>query len=273
MNKPRGRSRPGKRLAGARPLALSPRRSCGRLSGTVGCLLFLLGGCAEQNGILEIDSGPPISRSSDLRNATPTYAVHGGETITMRFRAKIGICDYAVMQDESNGQCVDCGPPLDGRFEWKYAVGGLRKPDQPIRLTVSGYGQKGSRDRMPMGGRLVEAERANDEPDDKVAQVSVLLQVYQSTVEIQVSLPNGRPDWSLTKLAIARADGRQTKVGRSTATQRGFDVAGPDEAGVWRVRFEPVASEVNSSGETTALLQVADETGQITVFRQSFATP
>jgi hypothetical protein len=240
--------------------------------GAVG--LWLAGGCAEQNGVLEIDSGPPISRLGGFGAGAPTYAVHVGENLTMRFRSKVGTCDYAVMLDESKQRYVDCGPCISKQFEWKYAFGESGPTARPMHLTVSGYVQRGARDRMPMAGEMVDAERPNDDWDCKLAQATILVQVYQSVVEIAVSMPKGRPDWTLTKLTLTRADGQLTRVSLQTAAgEPGYGVSGPDEAGVWHVRYEPKASDVDHSGETSASLQVADELGQITVFQQTFATP
>jgi hypothetical protein len=254
----------------------SPRATGNVLPQLLACAvvsLWLGGGCAEQNGVLEVDSGPPISRSTGSGAKIPTYAVHVGECPTIRFRSKVGTCDYAVMHDESNGRYEDCGPCLGEQFEWKYAVGEAGPAESPIRITVAGYLQQRSRDRMPLGGEMVDGQREGDEPDLKLAQASVLVQVYQSVVEIAVKMPQGRPDWSLTRLTVTREDGQQTRMRQKATGERGFTVSGPDEAGIWHVRYEPKAAEVNRSGETAAELQVADEQGQLTSFRQRFATP
>ncbi|HVP11876.1 MAG TPA: hypothetical protein VMV94_11910, partial [Phycisphaerae bacterium] len=244
-----------------------------RLATLAAIAVSFASGCAERNGVLEIDSGAPVGQAAGARGGTMVYAVHAGEDVTMRFRSRVGTCDYAIMYDESKGQYEDCGPCVNGQFEWKYAVGRAGATEQPLRLTVTGYVQQGLRDRMPFKGQLVGSDRPNDEPDYKLAEASVLLRVYQSVVEIPVRLPSGRPDWNLTKLIVVRGDGQQTRISKAAADERGFEVTGPDEEGMWLVRYEPKAAEVSRAGETLAVLRVADEDGQITAFQQAFATP
>jgi hypothetical protein len=234
---------------------------------------ILLTGCAEYNGVLEVESGPAVDKMPTGESGEAlVFAVHQGESVTIRFHSRLGACDYAVMQDATNDRYYDCGPPLGGRFEWKYAPSGTCA-SPPIKLTVTGYLQAGARDRMPIEGQLQEGSRADDPKDETVARATAWIHLYQSVVEIRVALLQGSPDWSLSKLVITRADGGQSRIGPRSVEAAGFETIGPDETDTWRVRYEPKASEVNNTGETLAELLVADEQGRITAFSQRFATP
>ena len=70
--------------------------------------LMTLTGCAASNGILTVDSGPPVGK----REHTDVYAVHVGERPNMSFSWKIGHCDYAIAHIEGSDYYEDCGPPL-----------------------------------------------------------------------------------------------------------------------------------------------------------------
>lgn len=240
------------------------------------CGLFLLFdcGCAERNGVLEVDSGPQVRFVSDTgRTDVPVYAVHVGESFAMRFRARMGVCDYAVLHDEGEGKYYDCGSPAAGAFEWTHSVDAEAAVGVQRRLTVDGYAQKGARDRMPIRGKLVDGERPDDPQDWRLAQASVWIEPYQSVLDTTFALEGARPDWNLSKLVVRRSDGRQTTIRAANGESRGFTGTGPDEQGRWRVRYEPACSEVDSSGEASAELVVADEEGRTTVIRFSFSTP
>lgn len=244
------------------------RVACG-LGLVIGC------GCANRNGVLEVDSGPPVRMISDAgRTDVHVYAVHVGESFTMHFRTKVGACDYAVLHDEGEDKYYDCGSPTAGVFEWTHSISAESPAGVPRRLVVEGYAREGARDRMPIRGELVKGERPGDPQDWRLAEAGVLIEPYQSVLDATFAMQEGaRPDWSLSKLVVRRADGRQTMVRAASGQSRGFIGTGPDEQGRWRVRYEPMCSEVDTSGETTAELVVADEEGRTTAQRLSLSTP
>lgn len=191
----------------------------------------------------------------------------------MRFRAKMGVCDYAVLYDEAADKYSDCGEPATGQFEWPHSVGTGVPPGVPRRLLVSGYAQKGARDCMPICGELIEGGRPNDPKDWRIAQAFVVIEPYQSLLDTTVVMDGTRPDWGLSKLVLRRSDGQQTTIKAAGGQERGFAVTGPDERGGWRLRYEPACGEVNIGGETSAELVVADDEGRTRVFSASFSTP
>ncbi len=191
----------------------------------------------------------------------------------MRFRAKVGTCDYAVLHDESAAWHSDCGAPLAGTFEWTHLVSADVPTGVPRLLVVSGYAQKGARDCMPIRGQLVAGGRPNDPPDWRIAEAAVMIEPYQSVLDTAVVVEGSRPDWALSRLVLRRSDGRQATVRVASGQGRGFTGTGPDDQGRWHVRYEPTFDEVNPAGETAAELIVADEDGRTTVFRVSFSTP
>jgi hypothetical protein len=231
-------------------------------------------GCASHNGIVEVDSGDPIADLGKRWSAAkPVYAVHVGERVRFRFRARHSICDYATMSDASRGQVFDCGPPIDGRFEWDYTVAQDASPGSDIELAISGYVLAGARDSMPVRGALVEAGRRSDPTDLLIASSSVVLRPYQSKVELTVRLDAGTPDWGLTRLFLKRSADKVVRLTRQTPSEDGFRVARSADPGGWSVRYEPKAHEVNRAGETAVELIVADEHGRTTTFREILETP
>lgn len=233
--------------------------------GTI-CLLL---GCGQGNGVLEIDSGLPRKTGT----GPMTYSVHVGEQAALSFRAKLGTLDYAVLHDEAADTYDDCGPLIDGRFTWTHLFEKVSPAGGAIRLTVTGYAQQDKRDAMPVGGRLVEGRPPNDSRDWALALAAILVEVYQSAVEFEVKLPEGTPNWAITRLIIKRTDGRLARVTHAGRSDRGFKVTGPDDAGRYRIRYEPLINEVNHDSLTQAELQVADEQGRITTFATTFPTP
>lgn len=185
----------------------------------------------------------------------------------------MGRCDYAILHSEASGQCSDCGPSSDGRFEFRPAIDSAMPAGARDRLVVTGYAQVGERDRMPIRGEIVKGERPSDSADYRIAEAAACLELYQSIVEMTFVVPAGRPDWSLSRLVLIRSDGGQTRITCSTAASEGFEASGPEEDGQCRVRYSPKAAEVNRQGETDAELTVVDDSGRTTVFRRSFATP
>lgn len=203
----------------------------------------------------------------------PIYSVHVGERVEMRFGAKFGTVEYAIMHDEAADTYEDCGPNIEGRFVWTHRFNRAADERKTNRVSVEGFIQHGRRDAMPVGGALVEGRPPNDAMDQRVAAAAVEVELYQSAIEFEVKLAKGSPDWSISRLIIKRADGKSAKLGHVGRTGRGFSVKGPDETGSYRVRYEPTCDEVNREGVTEAELQVADENGRITPFATTFATP
>lgn len=203
----------------------------------------------------------------------PIYSVHVGERVEMRFGARFGEAEYAIMHDEAADFYDDCGPPIEGRFVWTHRFEGATGGGQTNRVSVEGFIQHGRRDAMPVAGRLVEGRPPNDAQDQRVATATVVVELYQSAVEFDVKSAEGSPDWSISRLIIKRADGKSAKLGHVGRTGRGFSVKGPDETGIYHVRYEPTCDEVNREGVTEAELRVVDENGRITPFATTFATP
>ena len=234
-----------------------------------------IGGCAASNGVLTIESGPPVPPVSNRwdSSSTPLYAVHLGERPTLIFRCKLGHCDYAIAHIEGTDFYDDCGPPTTGKFEWPMTFDKLAPAESPLRLTVNGYSQQQKRDLMPVGGRLVESDRPLDSVDFLIASASALVEVYQSQVEIAVPDAGASPDWTLSRLVLHPDNSRPCRVAHSGPGGAGFSVNGPDAKHQYTVRYQPRANEVNHAGRTRAELIVADETGQTRSIATSFLTP
>lgn len=226
-------------------------------------------GCASSNGILTIESGSPVGSSG----RTALYAVHIGERPTLKFGWKLGHCDYAIAHVEGADLYDDCGPPVTGKFEWSMTFDHLAPAESPLRLTVSGYSQQQKRDLMPVHGHLVESESPLDAVDILIASASVMIEVYQSQVEVAVPTDGPAPDWALTRLIIHPDNGRSCRISHSGASGPGFSVNGPDSKHQYIVRYQPRASEVNHEGLTRAELILADETGATRSIATTFATP
>lgn len=247
----------------------------GRSSPVAGSLLAvclgLVPGCSGFNGTLEVLSGPPVRTSGGTR----TYAVHVGEPVMIRFRVKNSLipCDYAIAKNAATGWYSDCGTPVDGVFEWEQAFAGPTREGRPIHLKVEAISKVWRRDRTPVGGKIVRPRHAADQGDDLLAWDAVNIRVYQAVFEFEVSLPEGQPDWPLTRLTVyGKADASSVRR-LARADRRGFTVQGPDEAGTWRVRYEALAREVRTRGRTDAVLAVADEAGRVTRFETNIETP
>ena len=179
-----------------------------------------------------------------------------------------------MLLDESSGEYFDCGFPTADCFEWDHTFGETREADQTYRLVVEGYLSVGHRDRLPVRGKLNEHQLSSDAHDSLIARAVVHVRIYQSEVVIDVPNQGFEPAWDLSKLVITRASGQETIVRRQGEGQHGFRVEHPGKpAAEWRVHYAPLATEINTSGKTSAKLIVADETGRTHEFDQMFDTP
>jgi len=228
-------------------------------------------GCNFSNASLQVESGPPVDSRG---GGVATYSVHVGERVKFTFALHLGAADYAVFHDETTDTWDDCGPPIQGRFEWTHAFDLTSDDEAPHRIAVTAYSQNGRRDAMPFGGKLIEGNSPGDAADFKLARASTVARVYQSIADIPIS-PGavGRPDWHRTRLVIHRDDGSATRVPQAAAQSPGFTVNGPDKQGAFTVRYRPGCDEVNRSGQTDAELLLADESGRVTSIRARFPTP
>lgn len=231
--------------------------------------LSVFTGCASSNGILTIESGPPVGSAGRMS----LYAVHINERPTMHFSVKIGICDYAIAHIEGTDNYEDCGPPVAGRFEWAMSFDKAAPPESPIRLTVNGYCQQQKRDLMPVQGKLIETANTLDAVDILVASGSVLIQVYQSDLQILVPGGGAAPDWALSRIVIHPNNGKPCRIAQSSGAGSGFRVTGPDSRNQYIVSYQPRATEVNHEGSTRAELILADETGRTKTIAATFTTP
>lgn len=189
------------------------------------------------------------------------------------FTSRFGSGDYAIMLDETGKQYSDCGPALKGCFQWLHTFDRVSDDPTPSRFIVTVYRRNGLRDKMPVGGALLDGGAPTDETDERVAEATALVRVYQSAFDVDVKLPAGEPDWSLSRLEIKPAHKRVRRIRQDREGRRGFEVSGPDTAGSWHVHYEPSTEDVNVTGITPAELTVADERGQTVVFRQPIETP
>jgi hypothetical protein len=200
------------------------------------------------------------------------YAIHDGERVKLEFGSKVGSCDYAIMHDEATGRWEDCGPPINSQFEWRHDFAGEKGGLGRRRISVTGYTIQGRRDAMPIRGVLVESP-GEDEKDVAWAGASAWVELYQSELRMRISLPEGSPDWSLSKLTLRRRDGVESRVSLRSAGKSGFEVSGPDTDGAWEIVFHPSFDQVNSSGDSAAELSVADERGKTHHFDVQLFTP
>ncbi|MCG8404614.1 MAG: hypothetical protein MI923_05390 [Phycisphaerales bacterium] len=231
--------------------------------------LVPLSGCAAYNAELVIDDRPLLESGE-----TRYYVLHVGDQPTLRLHTKFMPCSYANLHDGLKEAYDDCGPALASGFSWPYTFDRRTPGDQPARLTVRGYRQNGFRDYMPFRGALLEAESERDPPDSLVATASVLVRVYQSAVDMTVSLPFGKPVWRLSKLTLIGENGRKTLVRyRKDARDGFFTVEGPDTAGQYRVHYEPKISQIHRSQPTQVELVVADEAAETTTFKSEIRAP
>ena len=235
------------------------------------CLLIVTG-CRSGNAILVLDSGPPVDQVKHSAGRDPVFAVHTGERVEMTFRSKIGSCDYAIMHDESSDRWEDCGPPINGQFDWPHDFAAEKESVGRRRISVTGYTIQGRRDAMPIRGALVDSP-GEDEKDVVWAGATAWVEVYQSELRLRIRLPEGSPVWTLSKLTIRRQDGVESRVSLRGAGKPGFEVSGPDTEGAWEIVFQPAFDQVNPSGDTAAQLSVADERGMTHRFDAQLSTP
>jgi len=233
-----------------------------------------LWGCASSNGIVEIDSGLPVAVPGVLSSEPPVYAVHVGERPTIRFACKFGACDYAIVHDESTDVFADCGlPQPGGGFEWRQAFDEDSEGETTWPLVIRGYERAGTRDFMPINGRLSEAGSEFNPPDRLVAVTPVAVRCYQAEFRFEVA-PGRHPiDWDLTRLLIHPETKREIGLRQAARDERGFVVDGPDSTGRWIVTYHPTANEVNHKGTTEAALLVADEKAERRTLRVVVPTP
>ena len=126
-------------------------------------------------------------------------------------------------------------------------------------------------DQMPIDGKLVRREGVADMGDTLLATNAVAVEVYQSSCEFDVPFEGGEPEWRLARLIVYGDEGRKSM--HMVHTHERATIEGPDEAGRWRVRYEPMAREVQREGMTRAELRVPDQVGETRTFEATFATP
>jgi len=230
------------------------------LFGFVGCIA-LVAGCGSTEAELLIKDRP---MRTDAATGLPYYTLYAGDSPTLSFRAKFGYCDYAIMYDELNVSYEDCGPDVNGVYEWKYKFQKATDPGVLMRITATGYFIDGIQDIKPYNGKLLKSGRRGEPEDALVAQDSIFVKVYSSTIRIPVNFGERSPIWKSAKMYIygPGATRRIIEFGR-LGYDGEFRVEGPDANNGYVAIYEPTRREINPTGETRVELVLGDDDANI----------
>ena len=240
-------------------------------------MLFpLLGGCFS--GSLATGTGPrPGGDWSDARY----QAAHVGETVHFSFILTrrpfskhpihpVGFADHCIITLDDRSAEAELDDT--GKFTLVY-----RMPEtwrgREIRVAATAFRQYGRRDRMVVDGELLEVDNAWDETDSVFARASITMLIYQSAVELTLTPGADDFDFGTARLIVRKADGTASAVAAARPPVGGFTLEGPDEKGVFTVRYEPKWDQVNLTGTTQAEFTVYDLAGRQHCIDTEFLTP
>ncbi|MCK4658884.1 MAG: hypothetical protein KAV82_05120 [Phycisphaerae bacterium] len=237
--------------------------------------MALLSGCF--GGSLATSTG---LRSGGDWSVARRQAAHVGETVRFSFVltkllekhpiSPSGIADYCIIALGDQYAEADLGG--GGKFMLSYHMP-EHWADREIRVLATAYRIYGRRDRMVIGGELMQVDNASDPADKIIARASINMLVYQSRVEL--TLPRGAHDFDFGtgRLIIRKNDGTASTAALARPPIGGFTVDGPDEKNVFTARFEPRHDQVNRTGSTTAEFHVWDLAGHQHSTKDEFMTP
>ena len=243
----------------------------GGLLSVVTMILIGSTGCGSTEAQLLIKERPILT---DAATGLEYYSLHAGDEPTLSFRAKFGYCDYAYMVDELNETYEDCGPDVNGVYEWKYKFAKATDPGVLLRISAIGFFIDGIQDVKPYNGKLLKSGRRGEPLDKLVAQDSVFVKVYSSTIRIAVNCGEHAPIWKSAKMYIygPGATRRIIESGR-TGYDGEFRVEGPDGNNGYVVIYEPTIREINPRGETKVELVLGDADANIHKFEMMIRAP
>jgi len=214
-------------------------------------------------GSLATSTGP---RAQGDWSVAGTQMVHVGEEVRFNFVIfkpfthyplnPEGIVSYSVLDLGEASIVSEAGHR--GHFEFAHHFQ-TQTPGTELRARATAYRAIGQRDRGGVHGAWRESQAT--EPDRRVASDTVRLRFYQSVIELDVPAAAEPLDFSTARLEIRRSDGTATSVYQDRASRRGFTVSGPENK-TYRVRYEPMAREVNVTGTTAWEFVVYDRTAR-----------
>ncbi len=256
-----------------------------------------LGACGCVTGSLATDSGPS---TVGPWSTAPRQDVHAGERVRFSMilqeplrPGRVSLADWADYAVVSGlGERVELEPGADDRFEYDHLL--EAGPGQTLRVTLAAFRIRGHRDYMRIRGEWRQSASPLDDADELMAEVAVALRVYQSHVDQAIPKPLADLDWTTARLLLTRSDGAVSAIPKADALRAGgsdglpagnqpegppprktdgFHVSGPDDAGRFRIQYDPTAEQVNKSGVTRAALHVRDVNQVDHAYEFDIATP
>lgn len=213
--------------------------------------VVMTAGCVSEVHIwANSDAGSPdeYSRVSPQR-------VYIGETMQFRVTVQPDVASYVLLDFE--GQQHILSRIREGEYSYSHYFGEDWRR-RVAKLDVRAYRQRGRRDYVREGERIVHRLRQGDDPDELVGSASMTLRCYQATVSMRVHLPNGvKPDWEKAWLELTGRDGHVKRVTLGQPGQHGFIVLGPSAFGEdYTVFYEPRHDEVQTTGKTKVVFKM-----------------
>jgi hypothetical protein len=248
-----------------------------RIAGTLIAGVFLacvVGGCVS--GSLATNTGARAGESWATASRQPA---HVGETVQFSFVLKrpmedksmhaLGVADYCVF--DIGGERYDVDVDESGAFRIEHGLTQARAGDK-VRVTAVAYREYGPRDHRRVAGEWLKNQSPQNEPDQRVASARVTLEVYQSSLELDVPpLPDGL-DPSTARLVLRPRGRRDVVLYAHRPPRRGFTFDVSPNGG-WRVTYLPSGDEVNPTGATPTEFSIFDNAGNRHEFRTELATP
>lgn len=228
-------------------------------------------------GSLATNTGPSQGQWS---TANRQY-VHVGEEVSFSFTLTddpfqrrpvhpFGHADYctATLGSDRVEATLDEG----GHYRFQYVMSG-RRVGEVVPVQAVAYRRRGHRDFMKIGDVWLRGTDPFDPPDDAVARDTIELNVYRSRVELFIEESPNQLDPANGRLELVKSDASVTTVYGDPGDGHGFRHFGPDKNGMYRIVYDPLATEVNRSGQTEVRFIAEDLAGRRHVAETTIETP
>ena len=221
-------------------------------------------GCVSAS--LASDTGP---RSAGRAwSIAARHPAHVGETVDFdlvlvdgwgRFLPSAGFDEYAVLA--INRERLETEPDGAGHFRFSYNLGAV-PVGASVRVVGAVFRQRGHRDFINVQGEWLESNSPYERNDDLVAEDELVLDVYQTRIELSLTRPPTDLDPESGVLRILRQDGTVSTIYVDRPGRPGFILTGPEPSGYYTVTYVPDGDELNATGTTRIEFSIHDLSGQ-----------
>lgn len=264
------------------PASRSILRRVDRLAGRVVsaltgmAVLAAAGSSGCTRGSLATTTGPkPAQARFSLEDK---QQVHVGETVEFDFilvnwegrQIMEGVDEYAAMR--IGAMRMETHADFEGHYTFTHTFDET-VPGDVIVVRADAYRQRDARDYMEVFGEWVRADSPSERPDEHIAGDQVELDIYQTVIDEPIEVGTSELNPQSGALVLARREGGAKTVYVRTPNRHGFDLSRTATSGLYRLRYEPVATDVNVSGQTSYDFSVYDRAGRMYTVHGVLDTP